>query len=73
AELEAQDRISLAQRLIDDLPLFAAARSPTPAQAPDPAIDAALTALASLNPDEMSPKQALEALYAHKQAARKRT
>ncbi|MGZ8300867.1 MAG: DNA mismatch repair protein MutS [Rhodoplanes sp.] len=73
AELEAQDRISLAQRLIDDLPLFAAARSPTPAQAPDPAIDAALTALASLNPDEMSPKQALEALYALKQTARKRT
>jgi DNA mismatch repair protein MutS len=71
AELEAQDRISPAQRLIDDLPLFAAARAP--AQASDPAIDVALTALASLNPDEMSPKQALEALYALKQTARKRT
>jgi DNA mismatch repair protein MutS len=73
AELEAQDRISPAHRLIDDLPLFAAARSPTPAQPPDPAADAALTALASLNPDELSPKQALEALYTLKQAARKRT
>ena len=71
AELEAQDRVSPAQRLIDDLPLFAATRSPTPAQPSDPAVDAVLAALASLNPDDMSPKQALEALYALKQTAKK--
>jgi DNA mismatch repair protein MutS len=71
AELEAQDRASPAQRLIDDLPLFAASHPPSPAQPADPAADAVLAALASLNPDDMSPKQALEALYALKQTAKK--
>jgi DNA mismatch repair protein MutS len=69
AELEAQDRASPAQRLIDDLPLFAA--RPAPSTPPDPAAVAVLAALAALNPDEMSPKQALEALYALKQTAGK--
>ncbi|MEZ5786927.1 MAG: DNA mismatch repair protein MutS [Xanthobacteraceae bacterium] len=72
AELEAQDRMSPAQRLIDDLPLFAASRT-APRDPPDPATDAVRTALAALNPDEMSPKQALEALYRLKQAAAKKT
>lgn len=72
AELEAQDRASPAQRLIDDLPLFAASRSPAPAQPSDPAADAVLAALAALNPDDLSPKQALEALYALKQTAKKK-
>jgi DNA mismatch repair protein MutS len=62
AQLEAQDRTSPAHRLIDDLPLFAASR-PTAA----PQVDAALVeALAALHPDEMSPRDALEALYALK-------
>jgi len=73
AELEAQDRVSPSQRLIDDLPLFAASRSPSPAQPSDPAADAVLAALASLNPDDMSPKQALEALYALEQTAKKQS
>ncbi|HWM45761.1 MAG TPA: DNA mismatch repair protein MutS [Xanthobacteraceae bacterium] len=66
AELEAEDRTSHARRLIDDLPLFAAAaREPSPGLKDEPA-HAALTALAALNPDEMSPRDALEALYALK-------
>jgi DNA mismatch repair protein MutS len=71
AGLEAQDRVSPAQRLIDDLPLFAASRA-APTETPDPATDAVRTVLAALNPDEMSPKQALDALYQLKQAAAKK-
>ena len=71
AELEAQDRASPAQRLIDDLPLFAASRAPSPAQPSDPAAGAVLAALTALNPNDLSPKQALEALYALKQTAKK--
>jgi len=67
AQLEAEDRMSPARKLIDDLPLFAAAR---PAASPRSDNDAALTglseALATFHPDEMSPREALEALYALK-------
>jgi DNA mismatch repair protein MutS len=64
AQLEAEDRMSPARRLIDDLPLFAAAR---PAESPrDAALAALVDALAALHPDEMSPRQAIEALYALK-------
>jgi DNA mismatch repair protein MutS len=68
AMLEADDRG--APRGLEDLPLFAA--PPRPA-APDPrqrALDALLEALAAINPDELSPREALEALYALKQKAR---
>jgi DNA mismatch repair protein MutS len=66
AQLEAQDRTAPAHRLIDDLPLFAAARpSAAPAQH-DTALTAVVEALAALHPDEMSPREALEALYALK-------
>jgi DNA mismatch repair protein MutS len=65
AQLEAEDRISPARRLIDDLPLFAATR-PTSAPQRDAALAALLEALAALHPDEMSPRDALEALYALK-------
>jgi DNA mismatch repair protein MutS len=65
AQLEAEDRISPARKLIDDLQLFAAARP-----AAEPQRDAAFTtlidALNALHPDEMSPRDALEALYALK-------
>jgi DNA mismatch repair protein MutS len=68
AQLEAEDRISPARKLIDDLPLFAATRrAPAPAgpQA-DAGLAALVEALTALNPDEMSPRDALEALYALK-------
>jgi DNA mismatch repair protein MutS len=70
AELEAQDRTTPSHRLIDDLPLFSAAARPPPAPA-NPAADAIVKALADLNPDEMSPREALEALYALKLLAAK--
>jgi DNA mismatch repair protein MutS len=69
AELEAQDRTSPARRLIDDLPLFAAAPRAAPAPQ-DNALASLLAALAELNPDEMSPREALEALYELKAKAK---
>jgi DNA mismatch repair protein MutS len=71
AQLEAEDRISPARRLIDDLPLFAASRAAT-APARDAALTALIEALAALHPDEMSPRDALEALYALKAQLAKR-
>jgi DNA mismatch repair protein MutS len=72
AELEAEDRTSPARRLVDDLPLFsAAARAPSPPR-PDAALAAVLDALAALNPDDLSPREALEALYRLKLLAVKR-
>jgi DNA mismatch repair protein MutS len=56
--LEKSDR-SRPRPLIDDLPLFAS--RPIEAEAPLPS--AALRALDAVQPDELSPKAALEALY----------
>jgi DNA mismatch repair protein MutS len=70
AQLESQDRTSPARRLIDDLPLFAATARAAPPPS-DTAADAVIAALAALNPDEMSPRDALEALYALKLKAKK--
>src|SRR5262249_59302836 len=68
AELEAEDRMSPARRLIDDLPLFSASpKAAVPAK--EAALDAVLAALVALNPDEMSPREALDALYALKRKA----
>lgn len=63
ALLEKNDRRSDgAAPALDDLPLFAAARPTSPAS--QPAGAGPLTeALAAINPDDMSPKEALEALY----------
>jgi DNA mismatch repair protein MutS len=66
AELEAEDRTSPARKLIDDLPLFAAAPRPTAPPPRDAAAEAVIAALAQLNPDELSPREALDALYALK-------
>jgi DNA mismatch repair protein MutS len=68
AQLESHDRMSPARTLIDDLPLFAATRT---APVPKSETDELAAALAALNPDEMSPKEALEALYALKGKLRK--
>jgi DNA mismatch repair protein MutS len=72
AQLEAEDRTS-ARRLIDDLPLFAATARPAAGPQQDAAIEALVAALTALNPDEMSPRDALEALYALKLKAAKKT
>ncbi|RLL72474.1 DNA mismatch repair protein MutS [Paenirhodobacter hankyongi] len=50
------------QMVIDDLPLFSAAAHPAPAPAA-PESTAIAAALRDINPDEMTPKQAMEALY----------
>ena len=68
AELEAEDRTSHTKKLIDDLPLFAAARPMTP-NGMDDAPDVLATALAAINPDELSPREAMDALYALKAKA----
>jgi DNA mismatch repair protein MutS len=50
--------------MVDDLPLFSAAvRRAPPKPASAPASDALHEAVASLHPDEMTPKEALDALY----------
>jgi DNA mismatch repair protein MutS len=72
AQLESQDRASPARTLIDDLPLFAATARAAPVSH-DAAADAVIAALTALNPDEMSPRDALEALYALKLKAAKKT
>jgi DNA mismatch repair protein MutS len=68
AQLESQDRTS-ARTLIDDLPLFAASARTA---APKTEADELAAALAALNPDELSPRDALEALYALKLKATKK-
>ena len=62
AKLKSEDRAS--PRGFEDLPLFAAASQPLGEPAQDRALATILSALAALNPDEMSPRDALEALYA---------
>jgi DNA mismatch repair protein MutS len=66
AQIEAEDRVSPARQLIDDLPLFAAARPAAPAAQADTALADLVAAIEALHPDEMSPRDALEALYALK-------
>ena len=64
AKLEAEDRTS--PKGFDDLPLFAASRRPVETAREDVALNALIAALTALNPDEMTPREALEALYALK-------
>ncbi|MFQ5563779.1 MAG: DNA mismatch repair protein MutS [Parvularculaceae bacterium] len=65
AQLEAQKRAGGA---IEELPLFAAAPAPAPREHPDPGDgpspeEALADALADLDPDVMTPRAALDALY----------
>ncbi|MGH6664711.1 MAG: DNA mismatch repair protein MutS, partial [Pseudolabrys sp.] len=64
AKLEQEDRAK--PKGFEDLPLFAAPAAPAP-PAKDDAFERVLAAVAALNPDEMSPREAMEALYALKQ------
>jgi len=61
-QLEEGERQSPARQLVDDLPLFSVEvnREPTPHSGPSEVEDE----LADLNPDDMTPREALEALYA---------
>jgi DNA mismatch repair protein MutS len=58
AEFEAADRLAHAERRAAGLPLFAAAAQTTP-EAPDPVA----RALDELDPDALTPRDALQALY----------
>jgi DNA mismatch repair protein MutS len=66
--LEEGDRKSPRNTLIDDLPLFSAARRAAPPAAGAAAPDPALAALDGIDPDDMTPREALEALYRLKAA-----
>ena len=60
AALEDGARSNSPKALIDDLPLFSAVQAPAPAAAkPSPVLDA----LAEVNPDTLSPREALDVLY----------
>jgi DNA mismatch repair protein MutS len=66
AKLEAQDRGQAARALADDLPLFAVPSRAAAEPAPPSAAEQLIEAIKALHPDEMSPREALEALYALK-------
>ena len=67
-QLEKGDREGTSQksRVIDDLPLFSATITQQIPVA-KPAVSPALARLSELNPDDMSPRDALDALYALKE------
>ncbi|WP_375458676.1 DNA mismatch repair protein MutS [uncultured Enterovirga sp.] len=68
-ELERSDRERPKAALLDDLPLFAAARPATNPPASPPPPDPLRETLAAIDPDELTPRQALEALYRLKRDA----
>jgi len=63
AKLEAQDRGQTARALADDLPLFAVPSRAAAEPAPRSEAEQLMDAVKALHPDEMSPREALEALY----------
>jgi DNA mismatch repair protein MutS len=67
AVLEKGEQSSAVTRLADDLPLFAAAPARPASGAAKTKESAVEKALAEINPDELSPREALEALYALRQ------
>ena len=66
AKLEAQDRGQTARALADDLPLFAVPSRAAAELAPPSEAEKLIEAVKALHPDELSPREALEALYALK-------
>jgi DNA mismatch repair protein MutS len=66
AKLEAQDRGQTARALADDLPLFAVPSRAAAEPAPPSEAELLVEAIKALHPDEMSPREALDALYALK-------
>ncbi|PNG25823.1 DNA mismatch repair protein MutS [Methylocella silvestris] len=65
SEFEAAERMSSRDRLVADLPLFSAsyAKAPEPAEHGGGPADALGAALDAVNPDDLSPRAALEELY----------
>jgi len=71
AKLEAQDRGQTARALVDDLPLFAVPSRVAADVVPPSEAEQLIAAIQALHPDEMSPREALEALYRLKPLAGK--
>ncbi|MGC1577557.1 MAG: DNA mismatch repair protein MutS [Beijerinckiaceae bacterium] len=69
AGLERTEREKPAAKLIEELPLFAAATPPDP---PPSKSDRLRETLEAVNPDDLTPKEALETLYRLKSIARDR-
>ncbi len=69
AGLEAGEAGSAAARLAEDLPLFAAALRPARPEPPRQRPDPLATLLAGVDPDELTPRAALDLLYRLKRAA----
>jgi len=67
-QLEEGETSGKADRLVDDLPLFSVAARREQAKSPE--ADKLREMLASINPDEMTPREALEALYRLKAEAK---
>jgi DNA mismatch repair protein MutS len=72
AKLEAQDRGQTARALVDDLPLFAVPSRAAAEAAPPSEAELLMEAVKALHPDEMTPREALDALYALKAKLPKR-
>ncbi|TPW28408.1 DNA mismatch repair protein MutS [Pararhizobium mangrovi] len=69
AQLEEGERQNPAQALVDDLPLFAVQNRAERKAKAEPAGEGHLASLLeTLDPDDMTPRQALEAVYALKKA-----
>ena len=68
--LEASDRRTPVEKLIADLPLFSHAASQTSPPIQGPAVDPLREALAAIDPDALSPREALQALYKLKDSGR---
>ena len=66
ATLEKGEQAGALTRLAEDLPLFAAAPRGAPAKGPS----AVEEALAGIEPDQLTPKQALEEIYRLRRLAR---
>ncbi len=62
-KLEAQDRGATAKALVDDLPLFATPSRASAEPEAETDADRLKRALEQVNPDDLSPREALEALY----------
>jgi DNA mismatch repair protein MutS len=69
-ELEKTEREKPVAALVDDLPLFAALAKPAPPPPEAAKSDPLRDQLATLDPDEMTPREAQAALYALKRTAR---
>ncbi|CCE06318.1 DNA mismatch repair protein MutS [Bradyrhizobium sp. STM 3843] len=66
AKLEAQDRGQSARALVDDLPLFAVPSRASVEPTMSKEAEELIAAVKALNPDEMTPREAMDALYALK-------